>query len=235
MIGKILTISDADGQAYVDDAREAWRSHGFLLVDMSIETVLVTRDFDDYQLIAITMSQSHSALYLKNTKTLRSMTNIPIVIFPIEDAKIQAIFSVREGADQVIALPADMEWAIANCLALIRRFPASNTAPPLTLYVDYKLFLNVGRYSVNVDGREIELHKKEFDVLRYLMEHRGYVCTYSQIYTTVWGFDYHDSSNELLWSQIKNLRRRLQWKPELPEYIKTKRGVGYSFSPFFKK
>ena len=233
MLGKIMTISDVEGQRYVEDAREAWHSHGFLLVDTNIETALAMRSFDDYQLIAITMSQSYNALYVKSIKTLRGMTNIPIVLFPIEDAKEQAIFSVRDGADQVIALPADMEWAIANCLALIRRFPASNSAPPLTVYVDYKLFLNVGRYCVNVDGREIELHKKEFDVLRFLMEHRGYICTYSQIYNAVWGFDYHDSPNDLLWSQIKNLRRKLQWKPELPQYIKTKRGVGYSFSPHF--
>lgn len=234
MIGKILTISDAAGQEYVDEAREAWRQHGFLVVDMDIETVLRCRGFEDYYLIALTMCEENYALYQSNIKLLRELTSIPIILFPLDEGYSATTASaVHEGADQVIPLPADMEWTITSCIALIRRYMLEGFKPlqPQTVYADYKIFLDIGRYSVHVDGREIELHKKEFLILRLLMEHRGHILTYSQIFSEVWGFEYHDSSNDLLWSQIKNLRKKLRWKSDLPEYIRNKRGVGYSFFP----
>ena len=233
MIGKILTISDAGGQVYVDNGREAWRKQDFILINGNIKDVLKEADFSNYYMIALCMTIENSEVYRNYVKLLRSNTDIPIVLFPIEEAKANAMPSLHEGADQVISIPSDMDLAIVNCLALIRRHINSKAAlsRPVTMYADYKIFLDVGRYTANVDGKEIELHKKEFDILRFLMEHRGNILTYSQIFSEVWGFEYYDSSNNLLWSQVKNLRKKLQWKPDLPEYIKNKRGVGYKFSP----
>ena len=234
MIGKILTISDAAGQVYVDNAREAWRKHGFLLVDSDIETVLRERNFEGFYLITLSMEQANYDLYQGYIKLLRSLTNLPIMVFPVvTETKPGVPYPVHSGADQTIGLPTDMEWAIANCLAMIRHHLADGNIPakPLTLYVDYMIFLDVGRYSANVDGREINMDKKEFEILRYLMEHRGIIKTYSQIFRAVWGEEYADSANYVLRNHIKNIRRKIQWHTGLPDYIRTKRGVGYSFDP----
>lgn len=234
MIGKILTISDASGQVYVDDARETWHQYGFVVVDMNIEAALQIRDFDSFYMIALTMCEDNYALYLSYISLLRNITNIPIVLFPLDNGNTSTIVSSEHnGADQTIALPVDMEWAITNCIALMRRYMLEGPKPlqPHTLYADHRIFLDIGRYSAHVDGREIELHKKEFLILRLLMEHRGHILTYEQIYSEVWGYEYSDSPGDMLWAHIKNLRRKLQWKPDLPQYIRTKRGVGYSFSP----
>ena len=119
-----------------------------------------------------------------------------------------------------------IDWAVKNDIHVVYI--------KHTLYADYRIFLDIGRYSAIVDGREIELHKKEFLILRLLMEHRGHILTYEQIYSEVWGYEYSDSPGDMLWAHIKNLRRKLQWTPDLPQYIRTKRGVGYSFSPLKK-
>lgn len=234
MIGKILTISDASGQVYVENARDAWRKHGFLLVDRDMETVLKERNFDGFYLISLSMEQANFELYHGYIKLLRSLTNLPIMVFPVVAGLNSSVpFPIYGGADQTIALPTDMEWAIANCLALIRHHVADSSMPakPLTVYVDYMIFLDVGRYSANVDGREIDLDKKEFEILRYLMEHRGIIMTYSQIFRAIWGEEYADSANYVLRNHIKNIRAKIQWHKDLPDYIRTKRGVGYSFDP----
>lgn len=236
MIGKILSISDAIGQVYVDDARDAWYQNGFIVVDMNIEAALQIRDFDSYYMVALTMCEDNYALYLSYIKLLRNITSVPIVLFPLDMGGNSAVFAEHSGADQTIALPVDMQWAITNCIALIRRYMLEGPKPlqPHTIYTDYKIVLDIGRYSAHVDGREIELHKKEFLILRLLMEHRGHILTYEQIYSEVWGYEYCDSPGDMLWAHIKNLRRKLQWHPDLPQYIRTKRGVGYSFSTLQK-
>lgn len=237
MIGNILTISDAGGQAYVEDAREAWRKQGFLIVSMDIETALKDKKLNEYYMIAITMNQEHSFMFREYVRLLRSLAKIPIVLFPyVEEAKMDALYALCEGATQIISLPAEMESAIMNCIALIRQHMTA-VAPfneePLTLHADYKIFLDIGKYCAHVDGREVELSKTEFAILRLLMEHRGNYLSHAQIYRQVWGEEYADSASANLHNQIKNLRKRLQWKDSLPQYIRTKRGVGYSFSPHY--
>ena len=234
MIGSILTISDFAGQVYVDDARASWLHRGFTIISKDIEAALLDDSLDEYFMIALTMNQNSSYNFRKYVKLLRALTDAPIVLFPYEEAaKEDAVNALYEGATQMISLPADMQRVIDDCILLIHEYTRTKARneKPLTLYADNKIFLNIGRYSANVDGREIELSKVEFDILRLLMEYRGNYLSYSQIYRHVWGEEYADSSPTLIHNKIKNLRKKLQWKDSLPQFIRTKRGVGYSFAP----
>ncbi|MDL2327528.1 winged helix-turn-helix domain-containing protein [Ruminococcaceae bacterium OttesenSCG-928-A11] len=234
MIGRILTISDSGGQVYVNDAQDAWYQRGFMLVTKNIEEALLENNLDDYYMIAITMSQDHSPEFRRYSKLIRALTDAPLVIFPYEKAAIEdATSSLYAGATQMIPLPVDMQWAIDSCIELIQQHMNSmaQREKPLTLYADYKIFLNSGRYSASVDGREVELSKVEFDILSLLMEYRGNYLTYSQIFRQVWGEEYIDGPPTLLHTHIKNLRKKLQGSDSLPQYIRTKPRVGYSFSP----
>ncbi|MDL2294438.1 hypothetical protein LJC60_07400, partial [Ruminococcaceae bacterium OttesenSCG-928-D13] len=116
MIGNILTISDASGQVYVDDAREAWHQYGFVVMDMNIEAALQIRDFASFYMIALTMREDNYALYQSYIKLLRSQTSVPIVLFPLNDEGTTTTPSMmNRNVDQIIALPVDMEWAITSC------------------------------------------------------------------------------------------------------------------------
>lgn len=237
-MNKILTISDTGGQAYVDDARESWHKRGYTLAAKGIEEALLENNLDEYVLIALTMNQGFSSQFRRYVKLLRALSDAPIVMFPYEiAAREDAIASLYEGATKMIALPIDMEWAIDKCIELIHHHlrTIARREKPLTLYADYKIILDIGRYSANVDGRDVELSKVEFDILRLLMENRGNILPYPQIFRQVWGEEYADSPPALLHSHIKNLRKKLQWHGSLPQYIWTKQRVGYCFSPQYIK
>lgn len=248
MIGKILSITDNAGLLYEEVAREEWRRHGFEVINtniedpnIDIEMALREADFDQYCLIGITVENDNTVYYLPQLRLLRELTNVPIVLFPCDnfDSELERN-TLNAGADQVIPLPANMINAITRCLALIRRdndlsTRKDKTSKFVTMYVSYRLFLDFSQYSAHVDGKEIVLQRKEFEILRYLMEHRGRVMTYEQIFRAVWGEEYVDNAKSTLWSHIRNLRDKLQIAPDLPEYIITRHGYGYSFDPQFDK
>lgn len=236
MIGKILTVSDETGQEYVEKARTAWLNQGFYIDSESIENALSHGNLDEYFMIALTMDQEHSSLFQQYVKLLRTVTSAPIILFPYAPAaKADVLNALYEGATQIIALPTDMHEAIANCIALIRHFSEAypRAEKPLTMYADYKIFLDIDRYCAHVAGKIVELSKYEFEILKFLMEHRGGYLSAAQIYEAIWGYEYIDAPPDMLWTHMKNLRRKLQWSPDLPQYIRTKRGVGYSFAPRF--
>lgn len=237
MIGKILFISDNNGHHFVDDARKSWREHGYDIEDIDFEDIINSPSLDEYFLISLIMDEHNNRLFNEYGKTLRQRTTRPIVFFPYgntsSDEKIALLNSV---ADEVIGLPTDVDVAIANCIALVRHYTNSsaddNYKSP-TLLLDDKILLDVNRYIVHVNGREIGLRKKECDILFYLMKHKYIIMTYEQIFEAVWGKEYVDNSKNILWNQIRNLRHKIQYCSNLPEYIVTKRGVGYSFAPHY--
>jgi len=81
---------------------------------------------------------------------------------------------------------------------------------------------------------EIELVKKEFDLLCLLVRNHGIVLTYDQIFERVWGEEYIGGGKDIVWNQIRRVRDKIQVDPALPHFIKTVHGVGYSFDPRYK-
>jgi two-component system alkaline phosphatase synthesis response regulator PhoP len=79
-----------------------------------------------------------------------------------------------------------------------------------------------------VDGREIDLKPREFDLLRFLASHPGQVFARTQLLASVWGLDYSGDSRTVD-THVKTLRERLGDGPDEPRWIETVRGVGYRF------
>lgn len=238
MIGKILIISDEGGYIFAGDTKEEWHSHGYEVDNKSFAEVMKYDNVDEYFLIAFINDNKHNQLFHEYSKILRSKTSVPIVFFPYgENSVSEEIAFLHYPADEVINLPTNIELAVANCIALIRRNSEedSHANPPMTVHVDEKILLDASRYVVQVDGREIKLRRKEFEILHYLMQHRCMIMTYNQIFKAIWGYEYIDSDKKTLWNQMYILRNKLQWHSGLPEFIYTKHGVGYSFAPHYKK
>lgn len=78
-------------------------------------------------------------------------------------------------------------------------------------------------------GSIIQLTAKEFDLLYFLISHKGQVFTKEQIYENVWGYDYPADPNNLT-SFIRKLRKKIEPEPDRPRYIVTVRGVGYKYT-----
>ena len=78
-------------------------------------------------------------------------------------------------------------------------------------------------------GKQIQLTAKEFDLLYFLVSHKGQVFSKEQLYNNVWGYDYPADANNLT-SFIRKLRKKIEPDPDNPRYIITIRGVGYKFT-----
>ena len=87
--------------------------------------------------------------------------------------------------------------------------------------------MDVGKRQVTVDGRSLDLTATEFDLLRTLMEHPGYVWTRANLIRTALGSDF-EGIDRTVDSHMHNLRRKVEVNPKAPIYIQTVYGVGYS-------
>lgn len=166
---------------------------------------------------------------------LRDMTPTPIVVLTHHPFDPQLMMkALDEGADDFQVCPGTIEEASAIGMALIRRYTQFNTGKkerPFTMLISENIIISVAFRKVFVRGKEVELMKKEFDILALLIRNQGRVFTYEQIFRRVWGEDYADNSNDILWRQIHSLRKKLQIEPNMPDFIETVREVGYRYNP----
>lgn len=155
---------------------------------------------------------------------MRELQPMPILILSESASTQERIAALNNGADDFLAKPYELEECLAKTQALLRRYTELNhIAERGYAFVSHdKLLLDTARRTVLVEGEEVPLSKKEFDVLHYLLKHRNQVLTYEQIYETVWNDIYMEDKSTIFF-QIKQLRRKLGD----PELIKTVHGVGF--------
>lgn len=234
MTRKILAISDDDGKEFISETQPEWNSHGFELVDKDFNHAISENHIKEFSLIVLTMNHEHCDLYNEYAKTISLLSDVPIVCFTYgQDFNPNDKIKLLDGdADEVMSLPIDIKLAVGNCLALIRRNIKTKELDdfPIKVIVYKYIILDSSTFAALVDGKRVTLSKLECEILYFLMIHHNQIMTYNQIYQNVWGVDYIDSPKNILWNQIRNIRRKIQWHPGLPNFICSKRGVGYRFN-----
>ena len=160
-------------------------------------------------------------------RRLRHESDVPIIMLTAKDDVSDKVMGLDMGADDYMTKP----FAIEELLARIRvglkkhRVGQSTAAPCLTAG---KLKVEPASYSASYDGHLIALTKKEFDLLRYLMEHRDTAVTRDTLLCDVWGYDYAGDTN-IVNVYIRYLRQKID-EPFKIKTIHTIRAVGYMFS-----
>jgi DNA-binding response OmpR family regulator len=160
------------------------------------------------------------------TKRLRERgVEAPICILSARDEVQDRVAGLEAGADDYVVKPFDLEELIARLRALLRRVPP--TGDGALAVAD--LAVDPARRSVRRGGREIELTRREFDLLEELARHRGMVLSRAQLLERVWGYDFEVDSN-VVDVFVGYLRRKLEAAGE-PRLIHTVRGVGFTLRP----
>lgn len=228
---KIISISDFHGRKYVEDSKTLWEMRGCKLIEKDYETVVAENDFYKYSLVTLTMNHHNCPKFHKYAEDIRELTNIPIVIFPYgDDFPANDMSDMAKDADELMPLPMNIELAIQNCISLMN-ISDKVLVKPSTVICEDGINLDIGKYTATVDSKVINLTKTECNILYFLIKNRNQIMTYRQIYRNVWGEEYCDNAHNILWNQINNLRRKLQWNNRIANFIVTKRGVGYMFNP----
>lgn len=159
-------------------------------------------------------------------RRIREESTVPVIVVSAKDAEADVVAALELGADDYLTKPYSVRELVARIRANIRR-RASGTEPEV-LAVGQAV-LDLGRYELRVGSVAEALPRKEFALLRMLMERADRVVTRDELIENVWGFDYVGDTRTLD-QHIRRLRRRLEGVAGAPR-IETVRGVGYRLAP----
>lgn len=164
-------------------------------------------------------------------RKIRETSNVPVLMLTAKSNEEAKVAGLRAGADDYLTKPFGIAELMARVNALIRRYTALNPAAGQEADLVELKGMSIDRANrlVTVNGKDVELTGREFDLLFFLASNRGRVFTKKQIYTQVWENEYaFDDSN--IMSFISKLRKKIEPDPEHPFYILTVHGVGYRFN-----
>lgn len=165
---------------------------------------------------------------LEVCRRIRKESDVPILMLTARDTELDKVVGLEIGADDYLAKPFSMREFVARARAMLRRASQRAGAPAESFLEADGLRLDVPRHRVEADGQEVALKPKEFDLLAFLLRHRGQVFGRDQLLARVWGFDYAGDSRTVD-THVKTLREKLGDKADQPRWIETVRGVGYRF------
>lgn len=157
-------------------------------------------------------------------RRFRQSSETAVIMLTAKDEIMDKVMGLDTGANDYITKPFAIEELLARIRAVLKRnSPKIDNSKILQLN---KLKLDLDKYTVTYNGETIELTKREFDLLTYLMENKNIVLSREKLLDTVWGYDYAGETN-LVDVYIRYLRSKIDDKYNI-KLIHTVRGVGYS-------
>jgi len=150
----------------------------------------------------------------------------PILMLTARGEVTDRVVGLKLGADDYLTKPFEMIELLARIEALLRRAPAA--VPGQERYRFGEVLVDVRRAEVTRDGRAVELSAKEFQLLRYFIEHRGATLSRDELLHEVWGYHAMPSTRTVD-VHVAWLRQKLEPNPRVPQYILTMHGLGYKF------
>ena len=156
-------------------------------------------------------------------RRLRRESQVPVIMLTARDTVVDKVSGLDSGADDYITKPFAIEELLARIRAALRKRPAAPADAPLLTCGS--LVMDVERHTVEVDGRGVELTRREFDLLHYLLENKGKVISRESLLDNVWGFDFVGETNAVD-VYIRFLRAKIDEAFGI-KLIHTVRGVGY--------
>lgn len=157
-------------------------------------------------------------------RKLRQNSDVPVIMLTAKDEVMDKVIGLDMGADDYITKPFAIEELLARIRTALKRRITRNNAVKVLCSND--LSLDLDKYTVTYAGEPVELTKREYDLLKYLLENKNIVLTREKLLETVWGFDYLGDTN-VVDVYIRYLRSKIDEKYNR-KIIHTVRGVGYS-------
>ena len=154
-------------------------------------------------------------------RKIRQDSNLPIIMLTARGEEQDELFGFELGVDEYISKPFSPKILVARIEAILKRI---NGDKQKIREYDGIVIDDIGR-TVTVDGKEIELSLREYELLKYLLDNEKVALSRDKILNNVWNYDYYGDSRTID-SHIKKIRHKLGKKGK---YIETIRGIGYKF------
>jgi two-component system, OmpR family, KDP operon response regulator KdpE len=161
---------------------------------------------------------------LEVIRRLREWSTVPIIVVSVRGREAEKIAALDGGADDYVTKPFGMGELLARMRTALRHRLQAEVDEPV--FRSAGMSVDLGRRLVTIDGQEVKLTPKEYDLLRMLVTHAGKVITHRQLLREVWGpAAVHET--HYLRVYIGQLRQKIEPDPDQPRYLLTEPGVGY--------
>jgi DNA-binding response OmpR family regulator len=168
-------------------------------------------------------------------RRLRQQSSVPILMLTAKDDEVDRVVGLELGADDYLTKPFSMRELLARVKALLRRrdllsaeLDRRQAMAAGDRLVAGDLEVDVSAHRVLLAGAEVSLTPKEFDLLAFLMRHRGHVFSAERLLETVWGYERAIDARTVA-VHVHSLREKIEAEPSRPRRVETVRGVGYRF------
>lgn len=171
---------------------------------------------------------------LKRIRKDPNTAEVPVIMLTAKSEEINKVLGLEVGADDYISKPFGIYELVARVKAVLRRSERNQRVVETTKEQDEiitieGIVINNTTREVVVDGKEVELALKEFELLYVLAKHRTKVFSREALLDKIWGYEYAGETRTVD-VHIRNLRKKIESDDNKAKYIKTVRGVGYKFS-----
>jgi two-component system response regulator RegX3 len=160
-------------------------------------------------------------------RTLRQRSSVPIIMVTAKDGEVDKVVGLELGADDYVTKPFSSRELVARIRAVMRRTGEPEELLPAVLEAG-PVRMDVERHLVSVNGAQVNLPLKEFELLELLLRNAGRVLTRGMLIDRVWGSDYV-GDGKTLDVHVKRLRAKIEADPAAPVHLVTVRGLGYKF------
>lgn len=231
MFGKILVVDDEQPIADI------------LKFNLEKEGYEVICAYDGGTAVELALSESFDLILLDLMlpvkdgmdvcREVRAKKNTPIIMLTAKDTELDKVLGLEMGADDYVTKPFGTRELLARVKAHLRRLKKSQTeqknaaveAPSRGLRI-HELLFDSDMYIVYKNSAPLDLTHREFELLHYMAKNAGKVMTREHLLQAVWGYDYYGDVRTVDVT-IRRLREKVEDEPSRPEYITTRRGLGY--------
>jgi two-component system, OmpR family, alkaline phosphatase synthesis response regulator PhoP len=151
----------------------------------------------------------------------------PVIMLTARGQLVDKVVGLKLGADDYVTKPFEMAELLARIEAKLRRAPA--IPHPVEGYAFGDIVVDFRKAEASRDGQQMELSAREFQLLRYFVEHRGATLTREELLNEVWGYNSMPSTRTVD-VHVAWLRQKIEPNPRHPQFILTIHGIGYKFS-----
>lgn len=163
-------------------------------------------------------------------KKIREKHNMPIIMLTARAEELDKVLGLEMGADDYVTKPFSIKELVARVRANLRRTvaKAENTKKSTNVLSFNDLEIDLDKFEVRKKGVVIEITFREFELLKFLAQNTGQIFSREVLLEKVWGYEYYGDLRNVDVT-IRRLREKIEDNPGKPDYILTKRGVGYYF------
>ena len=225
-MSKILIVEDEE--ALSDPLAFLLGREGFqtIVVDNGLDALpVLDREGADLVLLDVMLPGMSG---MEVCRKLREVSSVPIIMLTAKDSELDKVLGLELGADDYVTKPYSARELIARIRAVLRRRSAETDSATESVLQGGPVRMDIDRHVVTVNGEEISMPLKEFELLEILLRNVGRVMTRGQLIERVWGADYVGDTKTLD-VHIKRLRSKIEPDSSAPQYVVTVRGLGYKF------